>query len=227
MAEYIQKFVLDAQNSFSDLSTTKAIEYANVIHKRLVRELNLRQTTATINVTASTREYAISALAVEIQTVIWKESATSYWELEPTSITELNLEDPGWMLDLTEGSPTKYYLTPKPTGTTDAQYIGLIAIPDTTTSAGYPSIRVDFSDYTAFTVAGMASEAVPAAVFEPIIYADGIRWQHAKRMHPEKAEFFYLAMMESLQQCREFNTGMVENNPPTFTYAHMRGQRSV
>lgn len=227
MADTVQTVIADAINSFSDLSQTKAVAYMNIIHKRLVHELGIRNTSKTVNMVDGTQEYAIGATVVEVLLVTYQKTATESWPLAHTSITELDLDEPTWRVDLTEGDPQRYYIVPRVATTTDAFYVGLLPIPDTTTSAGYPKLRIDYRDDTDFTVAGIATETIPGSIIESTVYSHGIRWQHATRMHPEKAEFYYTAFVEALERCREYLTGFVSNEPAMIRMNHWKGQSSI
>lgn len=228
MAETAQNIINLARNTFPDMTTAKGVFYMNNIQKRLVHELGIRLTSKTISLTSGTREYTLGGTVATIEAVNYSTSATAWVNLTPTSTSELDIKQAGWEVDPATGTPYSFYIRPVLSGTTtDAFKIGFYPTPDTTTATGYPIVRIDYADNQDFTVAGVASETIPESVMEPLVYVQGLRWLHCVDTRPGEAEIYYAAFAESLERCREFNVGMITNNPPEIRFDFFQGQSSI
>jgi hypothetical protein len=169
MASTVTQVLAKFARHYPECGSTRAGEVFADAHREINIRLRLRETVVSVNLTDGTQEYDLAATYQLIQSVVYYESATSYWVLEPTSIDHLDVLDPTWRTRNTstdEGDPTMYYIRQVVDTDTSKQNIGFLPIPDTTTSAGYPIVKVYSHQEGTIT----SSETLPSSLLSDQIY---------------------------------------------------------
>ena len=162
-----------AQLRYQDLSDTNALRGLNTTRNYVMTLLDLRQTSFDINLTAGTSEYALNEYLFMVDAVQYVRSSTrsDYKVLRATSTEELDATQQDWR-KLDNGEPSQFYLNAISTG----PVIGVTCPPDTTTSGGYPILRVYGNQGSALAAAGTFYDDLP----NDKLYVYGIRKEWAE-----------------------------------------------
>jgi len=158
MAYTVNQTVTDIQEHYPDCTTAKAIRLINKAVSLVLQDVDGYSNTESINLTAATHTYALANQYARVLDVSYLASATSAKSLIPWSADEMDQEMRGLRAyDPSSGTPTKYFI--EPSSTTAATHpvtlrVRLYPVPDTTTSAGYPVLKVTGSTYVALTAGG-------------------------------------------------------------------------
>jgi len=169
MASTVTQLLAKFARHYPECGSTRASQIFDDAHREINIRLRLRETVVSVNLTDGTQEYDLAATYQLIHSVFFFESASSYWPLEATSIDHLDVLDPYWRgrtESTDEGDPTKYYIRNTTDSDTSKQVIGFLPIPDTTTSAGYPIVKVYAHQEGTLTT----SETLPASLLSDQIY---------------------------------------------------------
>ena len=128
---------------YADCDATLAGQLFDEAHRQILNELEARNGTIVIPLTAGTREYALSGTVSKIWEAYYQESATeSTWtKLAPTSIQQL-ADRGAWRANAPQGCSTEYYISTTVTGNTSTNVIGFNPIPTVTASGGYPNVTL-------------------------------------------------------------------------------------
>lgn len=218
--------ITKAQQKYPQLSTARAIVFANVIHNRLLTRLNLRGTTKSINMTSGTKDYALGAETSRIFTAFYRTSATVVSQLTPTSQEKLDLDDPDWRERTETGSPTHYMVRPikNGSGTGDALMVTLYPTPDTTTSGGYPLVEMWITDSTAFTA---TSDDLPGSLIDEMVYANGIRMLWAEGNDQASCAFYEQRYNSDMDRCLAWLHNVTLNDPMVLRAPYARNRRTI
>ena len=177
----------EVQAGHTGIDQTTARFFIQETLSDLCNELPLALSSCSLIVTSGTGEYTIAAgspfyqfnnasvtssLAIErFNSVLYVQSSTSAYELQPTTTETLDATYPGWRYE-SSSLPTHYYIDRSSTG---APVIGLFPVPGTTTNpangTGYP--RVDMRFRTRITATYGASDAVPDSLTFPMALVYG------------------------------------------------------
>lgn len=218
--------ITKAQQTYPQLSTARAIVFANVIHNRILTRLNLRGTTKSVSLTSGTKDYALGAETSRIFTAFYRTSATAVYQLEPTSQERLDLERPLWRESTDTGSPTQYLVRPikNGSGTGDALMVTLVDTPDTTTSGGYPLLEMWVTDSTAFAA---TSDDLPGALIDEMVYANGIRMLWAEGNDQAGCAFYEQRYNSDMDRCLSWLHNVTLNDPPVMRHSFMTNRRTI
>lgn len=194
---------------------TQAEEFIAKADKILAFELPLRLTTEDINLTSGTGEYATAdELIARVWTARYVKSASTgdSKRLIHTDITKLDLEFDDWR-GSDNGEPDYFYIGSSSAG---AMRVGVFPFPDTTTSGGYPILRLNISK-SADLVTG---NSLPAIIQTSDLYVDCACWLYADRFYDkEKAAKFELRYMRRLDKARDFFFGRNFYDKQEFQFA--------
>lgn len=174
----VNQLVTDFQSRFSDVTSAEAIRLANMIHKRILARLGIRDTSIDISLTAGTREYDLAETAIQIRAAYYVRSATAgdFQQLDETSTDKMDLLDTGWRNRTTQSQPRLYFVNSLVNSNTSKKRIGFDPIPDTTTSGGYPKVTLYITQHTDL----VGADTLPTQVQDSQIYLDGMSWLFAK-----------------------------------------------
>lgn len=168
MASTVTQVVAKFRRTYPDCGDTRAGELFADTHREILVRLRLRETVVSISLTDGTREYDLGDTTLLVNSAVFVNSATDgdYIVLDPTSIDHLDYDDPTWRARLDENSPSTYYIRNVTSSDTSKQVIGFDPIPDTTTSGGYPIVKVYCQQEATITT----SETVPPQLLSDQIY---------------------------------------------------------
>lgn len=225
MADTITQLTTDIQIRFPDLSSTIAERYANVIHNQLMRRLGIRETTTDISLTAGTREYDLAESNVSIKSAsyIKTSSDNDFIVLERTSRDELDLTDDRWRTRVTRGTPLRFYISSAADADSSEKKIGFDPIPDTTTSGGYPIVRLYHSAIA--TLSG--SDVLPPDISSSQVYLDGMSYLHCKATRKKEVEYWRAQYRLSLDEEVDLYRQQVRNHPARRDTSWIPGSRVV
>lgn len=183
MATTFQTIIDDAQRTFQDMPDATALTLVRDIDRRVLQRIPLYKTTEDITLVAGTREYALNEATVRVWHADYLESSTAEPEgLIATQIEWLNQNVPGWR-NTEEARPREYY--------TDYDLsdlkIGFNPIPETSSSGGYPTVRLYVSR---IRLSAGLSDTVPKGLTSDEVYKTGLRWLWAQETRLEEAEYW-------------------------------------
>lgn len=173
MSFSVATIVAGVQRVYSMLQSADVVSYLNEVRPDILRRLRLRNTTQTINLTAGTREYAVTTPMLGATAVEYSRSAAA-WDtriLEPTNLETLDITTPAWRA-VSDSEPRAYYFTDSVSG----PVIGLYPAPHLSTTGGYPLLRIRYLDSN--TLAG--GDTVFDNVLSPMVYVHAVCKRYAE-----------------------------------------------
>ena len=216
--------ITDFQSRFPDISTANALRLLNMIHKRIVTRLGIRDTTLAISLTDGTREYDLDETATQIRAAYYVSSSTAgdYHELIATSPDKLDLTDGAWRRRANEEKPRYYYISTVISTRTAKKQIGFDPIPPTTTSASYPNVTLYITDVDDL----QAADTLPTSLQDSQIYLDGMSWLFAKEQYMEEAGYWKVEFEKRCHEEAAFINAVARQETSAYFPTWVRG-RSV
>ena len=205
---------------YADCDATLAGQLFDESHRQILNELEARNGTVVIPLTAGTREYALSSTVAKIWEAYYQASATesSWIKLKPMSIQQLaNRGD--WRSDGSRAIPTEYYVSTAVSGNTSTNVVGFNQIPPTTTSGSYPNITL----YCTVVTDLVGGDALPAWIAYPNVYVYLMCYWYAIMRRPESAKLYLDLYMSELDKCTSDAKSIQFENEGTFLRVSMRG----
>lgn len=198
MASTVTQVIAKFRRTYPDCGDTRAGELFADTHREILVRLRLRETVVSISLTDGTREYDLGDTTLLVNSVVFVNSATEddFYPLDAMSVDHLDYEDPRWRGRIAEDSPTLYYLRNVTSSDTSKQVIGFDPIPDTTTSAGYPIVKVYCQQEGTITT----SETVPPQLLSDQIYIYKMAQMYAAEKDQKKYQFFSALYEEEFQR---------------------------
>lgn len=201
MADTVTTIVDACQYDYPDMTDAKGVEYANVVHRRLLTAFpELRIDTEDINLTSGTGEYSLDEDIYKVHSALYLTAASTGTVLDETSVTELDNKNAGWRLE-SSGTPTGFYVWANTTG----QVVGLYPKPNTTTSGGFPKVTLYV---TRRPSALTGSDTVFTMLPDSQIYKEGILLEFAKAQRKEDVAMRLEVYRAELQRVGEFVRGI-------------------
>lgn len=211
-------------NHYSDCDSTLAGQLFDEAHRQLLNELEARNGTVTVSLTAGTREYSLSGTVAKIWEAYYQESSqeSTWYKLEPMSLQQL-AERGAWRSQAQEVRPTEYYVTTMTSGNTSTNAIGFNNIPPSSTVSSYPNVTLHCT-----VVADLAGgDALPAWIDYPNAYVYLMCYRYAIMRRPEAAKLYLDLYNKELDLCRSSSKSMQFENEGTFLRASFRLSRRV
>ena len=205
---------------YSDCESTLAGQLFDEAHRQILSELEARNSTIMIPVTAGSREYSLSGSVLKIWEAYYQESATeSTWtKLTPTSIQQL-ADRGAWRSQADKGRPIEYYVATTASGNTSTNVIGFNPIPSVTASGGYPNVTLYCT-----AVDDLASgDALPSWVTFPNVYAYLMCYRYSIMRRPEAAKLYLDLFSKELSMCSGNAKALQFENEGTFLKVAMLG----
>lgn len=215
----------DFQSRFPDISDANALRLLNMIHKRIVARLGIRDNTLDISLTDGTRLYDLAEDAVQIRAAHYVSSATDgdHHVLYETSQDKLDLTDTGWRRRPHEEKPRAYYIATAINTRTSKKQIGFDPIPPTTTDAGYPKVVLYITDVDDL----QAADTLPTAIQDSQIYLDGMSWLFCKEQYMEEAGYWKVEYEKRVHEESAFINKMTRHEPTAYYPSWVRGRAVV
>lgn len=161
MAVTVQSQIDRLKRFSTDITVAIALEYLQYANRELCFDLPLYLTEEDITLTANTQEYAVNADDLRVWTAHYWTSATASRPLEGVSLQGLERRFRGWR-NTPASIPSRYAVH----NVLTVPYILLYPKPNTTTTGGYPFVRLRVSRHVALTQAGN----LPATLVDPNVY---------------------------------------------------------
>ena len=228
MANILWSAVIDgAQSTYPQLSDTQALRLAKEVLVEVLTLCQVEGGTEDKNLTDGTREYELTydPQILNIRAVYYIDSATTRTKLTPVSTDWMDRHVTGWREDTDTGTPARFYIdapTSAALATEGKMVIGLDPIPDTTTSVGYPIIRIYGTEYEEPS----ATSDVPSAFPNVRVFIEGIKKNYAMDRDPERYPLFKRTFEDELTKAVSFINSQVEDlDSPIITPRWMNSKR--
>lgn len=215
----------DFNARYPDVGTTAAERLFNMIHKRILARIGIRDTTAIISLTAGTREYDLAEANLQIRVAHYVRSASEgdFYEIRETSTDALDELDEGWRGRATQSEPRAFYVTSVVDSDTSEKKIGFVEIPPTTTSGGYPNVTL----YVTQNAVLSGSDTIPAALQDSQIYLDGMSWLFAKEQGLESRDYWKAEYEKRCHEELAFIKRMARKDPTIYFPNWARGRQVI
>jgi hypothetical protein len=204
MASTVTAIITEFRSLFyTDCSEATAQTLFNEAYKHVLMNIKCRTAEVILTVTAGTREYTLAEVNQQVNFAYWEPSTdlASSWQLQECNLDSLSIVEPGWQSSGGSTSqPTRYYTTNVSNSDGAIIKIGLDPIPSTTSSGGYPRVRLNVTQYSTLT----ASETVPEGLLDDNVYLFYMAWRWAIRQDREQMNMWKDAYRESLAENQVF-----------------------
>ncbi len=205
---------------YADSDSTLSAQLFDEAHRQILNELEARNGTIVIPLSAGIREYALSSSVLKVWEAYYQESAneSTWYKLTPMSIQQLANRG-AWRSQAQQVRPTEYYISTVATGNTSTNLIGFNQIPPTTTSASYPNVTL----YCTVAADLAGGDALPAWIAFPNVYVYLMCYRYSIMRRPETAKLYLDLYNKELSQCTSDAKSMQFENEGTFLKVAMRG----
>lgn len=180
----VNTIVADVQGAFPDATATEIIEDLNKVDRHLATRIRLRTNTLTVSLTAQDDTYAVSDSVARVWSARYVKSATrnDSYPLQAEDVSSMDIKHPSWR-SWAYGKPKYFILDADSNG--DPMLI-LAPCPDTTTSGGYPNVKLEV------TIGGTlaAGGNTPAKIQLPDVYKWGACYYYCADRHREEAAYY-------------------------------------
>jgi hypothetical protein len=186
MASTVTAILARFQRRFRQCEATYAQTLFDDAHRTILKKCEVRNTTRTITLTASTRQYDLNAAVFKVHEAYYETSSDpgDWTQLTETNLSKLVNKSPGWRAGATDSTPTLYYITSAVSTDTAKNQIGFDPIPDTTTSGGYPRVQLYVTEYAALS----GSETVPENLLDEFYALAAKKRLEANAQHVENLQ---------------------------------------
>lgn len=169
----VSEVVSEMRRKYPACDPTRALELFNKVYREFATRSQIRNSTLSITLTASTAEYDLSSAVYMIHEAYYEESSNpSDWTpLKERSLDEYITKRWGWRQ--TQGSsskPVEYYTTSAENSNTSKARVGFWPVPDTSTSGTYPRVRL----YVTTIIDLITSDTVPPQVVNTNLFVYGM-----------------------------------------------------
>lgn len=220
-SEAISRFRL----AYGQCDPDVALDYLNDVMRDLATYYQFLDGSASVSVTAGTREYALSTSSImaRIRSVQWLRSATDRSALCQTSTDWLDEHIPTWreMTQTTDrDEPTYVYFTVKSDG---LRYIGFHPIPDETTSSGYPSANLYGSVFGDVS----ADDSLPDVFPSLRVLTEGMKMFYAQDADKENFPFWQTVYFGERSAAAVAIKGALEEHKSYISPRHLDNNKVV
>lgn len=191
MAYTVQNAIDRFALTYGQASTALRLALFLETYWEVLIQCQVEQDVESFNLTAGTREYEMDydPRMVNVRCVVLVESSTSFTHLVPRSTDWLDKNVHGWRNTTDRGTPDSFYIEAVDSAavTTEGKIVlGLDPIPDTTTSGGYPVVKVYGTVYEILA----ATDKIPAIFPNVEVFAAGMRAKYAGARDASRAAMF-------------------------------------
>lgn len=204
MAYTVTQVVTAVRQVFPDIADADIVDKINEANQVITQKTKIYpETTVDINLVAGTREYVLSATIQKVWAAAYVTSAgeSGYQPLIETSQDELDIDNRTWRAQQ-NGVPYRYYEL--------GGYVGLYPTPNTTTSGGYPILRLFVNTQTTLTSISSLPSQVPT--LEPW------KWYACKEIalekYPDRVGLYDKMWRDSMQDLVRFVHGRLPRQNP-------------
>lgn len=204
----VSSIITEFRYTFPDCDATLALTLFNRVHGDLLEMLPLKVTQEDITLTAADYEYSLNERTLKIWSADYLRSATDVKRLIEVDYERYNRETPNWRVS-PQGEPSQYSIWRS--GVTLGLYC--YPVPQTTTSGGYPIIRLDVSR----TEELLSSEYTPVGLGSADIYFTGMCKRYARIRKRDEYKFWSEQFTEELKRERDTWDSRAVQTPPSVT----------
>lgn len=198
--------ITQVKNVFPDITTAKALEYCNQINRELNIGLPSRKKLETLNLTDGTSAVDLPAGVVRIEKAVYKQSATTVYEVQIVDRGWLNEMDPLWDKRTTKSRPL-YMCVDSVDASGDSGsklQVSFYPTPNTTTSGSYPVVELTVDTNTDVT----GANNILSGVVGGELYKAGICYFHARDMEYSAAPMWLAEWERQKGRQLAFETNM-------------------
>lgn len=198
MANILTSAVIDSfQRTYPQCNDTDALVLYKEVLVEVLAVLQIEGGTEDKTLTSGTREYELTynPQILNIRAVYYIESATSRTKLTPVSTDWMDENVSGWRETADTGTPSKFYIdapTSSSLTTEGKAVIGLDPIPDTTTGATYPFVRIYGTEYEEPS----ATSDVPSMIPNVRVLIEGMKRNYASDRDTPEVYWHYSRIFE-------------------------------
>lgn len=181
-----QDVINEAKREFDGRSDEECLADLQAVHNELCWDFKLIPSEDTINLTAGTSSYSMPADCARVYELRYRTSSTrsNFTRLIATEREELDELHNHWR-GTNNGKPQYYYIL--------GGLLYLYPTPDTSTSAGYPILEIDYSAITTLA----SGTDLPSSLFTYRAYVEGLKSRLALREEDERyGEYMRMYTME-------------------------------
>lgn len=206
MSETVANVIASLRRRIPTITPDDALEYINRVHEDLSAMLPLRQDTEDVSLTDGTREYSLDEDIVQIWDAEYRTSATEGHQMKQTSVPDLVLDRAAWRLAV-DGKPFEYYIW----GNTTGKVVGFFPTPETTTTSGYPIVRLYVSRRNTLTL----SDSLPQTILNKQVYVEGAAWYYCADFKPDMESFYDRRYQEHKIRLKRFYYSQMPFHSPS------------
>lgn len=197
----VQQIVSAVQRRLPDAPSQTCVLLTNLVHRELLADIpELRLDSLTQNLTSGTGEYNIAEPVFQVLEAYYQTAANTSSQLSPITIEGLNAMVPTWRTDAT-GTPLYFYLSSNQ-ASANSEVIGLYPVPNTTTSAGYPILKMDISELESSDLT--LTSTVFVTLQSPKVYIEGVSYMLAEEIRPQVANAYKAEYMGEIEKARSY-----------------------
>lgn len=225
MANLLVSDAIDGlQRAYPKITDAMALPLFKEVYIEVLALCQVEEGTEDKNLTDGTREYELTydPQILKVRAVYYIESATSATKLTPVSSDWMDDNISQWRTTTNTGTPARFYIdypTSAALTTQGKAVIGLDPIPDTTTSGGYPIIRIFGPEYEE----PAATTDIPQAFPNVRVFIEGMKRNWAMDRDPKMYPLFKKTFEDELTKAQNFINSQIEDlDSPKFAPAWMR-----
>ena len=204
MANILVSDVIDsAQRAFPKMTDADALKIYKSVFIEVLAHLQIEGGSDDENLTSGTREYELTYDPQIIGNIVvyYLTAAATATKLTPVTEDWMDENISEWRVTTDTGTPSRFYIgspTSASLSTQGKQVIGLDPIPDTTTTGGYPIVRIYGTEYEE----PAATSDVPQSIPLTSVLSDGIKRDYAKDRARHLYPGFKSDFEDSLAECQ-------------------------
>lgn len=204
-----QEVIDRARETHASLPEAKALVYAEEVYRELVAQTEIGRQQVSLSLVAGTRDYALPAGVVNIIRAVYHSEVDNYFEIYPKSEEVIEELRQSYRVGNESGDP-QYFALIHVQDTGIKPRIRFEPIPDTTTSSGYPVVKLEVN-----VIASVfdANTTIPELVPNPDVFVDGILAKYSKILLPKEYEMYRDRYQVSLDRTITFLKDVSKEEP--------------
>jgi hypothetical protein len=195
--------VIEVVAEHEQIDRDRAVDLFNEAHVEIIRNCHLiPDTTTTITLTSGTQEYALPDSCVRVWDAAYYSTSTNWVSLEQTNVDTLfNDYGPGWQLQ-SAGTPWSFFER--------GGNIGFMPAPNVTSTGGYPSVTLFYTNYTALSF----YDKLPTTIMSMYPWVYFICSKQAVVTAPDKVPMYHNLYEQEMKRMQEGIYGRVARDRP-------------
>lgn len=230
MANFLASDAIDgAQRTYPQISDTVGLVLYKEVLIEVLSRMQVEHGSEDKNLTDGTREYEVTYDPQIIGDIVvyYLTDADSATRLTPVSQDWMDANVDNWRVTTDTGTPTRFYYGAPTSAALTTQgkvVIGLDPIPDTTTTGGYPIVRIYGVEYEEPS----ATSDIPQAVPNIRVFIEGIKRNWAMDRDPANYPLFKSTFEDELAKAQFIDQSKLKGfNSPIIEGDWMRTRKTV